>query len=307
MEGRKLLIVGATGKQGGAVIAALQASQAKFEILALTRNPSSPGAQALARKANVTLVKGDPTKPTPIFKAHKGIYGVFSVTLMGKEDTEEAQAYSLIDEAIENNVEHFVFSSVDRGGPGESEENPTPVPHFATKYRIEKYLKDQIAMKRSNMAWTILRPVAFMDNLTPDFNGKGFASMWAGVGDKPLQLISCHDIGVFGVRAFLNPTVYKGTAISLAGDDLNLAQARKVFRDTLGYRMPETFAFFGKAIKSMVKEMGIMFGWFKDVGYGADIPVLRKQEPRLQDFGAWLKESSGFKPQNQGCKFSARG
>jgi len=293
MSTKKVLITGATGKQGGAVIDALIASKAPYEILALTRNATK--AQSLASKPNVTVVEGDVSNPASIFEAHKPIYGVFSVTTPAKDGAEEAQAKPLIDESIKNGVEHFVFTSVDRGGPGKSEKNPTNIAHFASKHRIEEYLKEKSA-NGNKMSWTILRPVAFMDNLTPDFMGKGFASMWAGVGNKPLQLISVRDIGLFGARA-LTEASYKGRAITLAGDELTLAQGKKVFKDTLGYDMPETFGFVGSGIKYMIKGVGTMFNWFKDEGYGADIPALMKEEPRLQDFSKWLKESSKFSKQ----------
>jgi len=295
MAARKILITGATGKQGGAVIETLRARSAPFDILALTRNASSGGAKRLAAQSKVTVVEGESTNPASIFEAHKPIYGVFSVTVPGKAGDEEAQAKPLIDAAIQNGVEHFVFTSVDRGGARMSENNPTNIEHFASKHRIEAYLKEQIAAKGSKMQYTILRPVAFMDNLTPDFMGKGFASMWAGVGDKPLQLISCRDIGLFAARAFMDPEAYNGRAISLAGDELSLKQAKGVFKEAVGYEMPETFGLVGSGIKFMVKEMGHMFKWFKDVGYGADIPSLRKEEPQLQDFRKWLNESSGFR------------
>ncbi|KAG7142795.1 hypothetical protein HYQ45_000888 [Verticillium longisporum] len=42
---RSVLIFGATGKQGGAVINTLVADNADFDILAVTRNPSSASAQ----------------------------------------------------------------------------------------------------------------------------------------------------------------------------------------------------------------------------------------------------------------------
>ncbi|RDL36181.1 Uncharacterized protein BP5553_06793 [Venustampulla echinocandica] len=297
VAGKKILITGATGKQGGAVIDALRSSSTPFQILALTRNASSPKARTLASEPNVTVVEGDSTNPAPIFEKHRPIHGVFSVTAMKKPGDEEKQAMPLIDEAIKNNVEHFVFTSVDRGGPGRSEQNPTNIPHFLSKHNIEEHLKSQIAAKKSNMQYTILRPVAFMDNLTPDFMGKGFASMWAGLGDKPLQLIATHDIGLFAARAFENPAAYKNKAVSLAGDELTLAQGKKVFKDTLGYDMPETFGFVGSGIKFMVKEMSTMFRWFKDEGYGADIPALKKEEPRLQNFSTWLTETSRFKKQ----------
>ena len=146
----------------------------------------------------------------------------------------------------------------------------------------------------SNMSYTILRPVAFMDNLNPTiFFEKAFASMRAGNGDKPLQFISLHDIGMFGTRAFTDLS-FKNRAIGLAGDELTLAQGKKVFKDTMGYDLPETYGFVGLGIKYMVKEVGSMFNWFKDEGYGVNIPELRKGEPRLQDLRKWLKESSKF-------------
>ena len=295
MTRRKLLIVLATGKQGGAAIHSLQDASSEFDILALTRNPSSAAAQALGRKPNVTIVEGDPTDPAPIFDAHGPIYGVYSITFVAKPGDEEKQSCQLIAEAIKNNVEHFVLSSIDRGGPN-SDDHPTPVPHFASKYRIEKHLKDQIAAKGSNMSWTILRPTAFMDNLTRSFGGKAFISLWSTVGEKPIQVVSSHDIGMFAARAFLYPTQYHNRAVSIAGDELTAEQAKKVFMDTMGYPVPTTFAFVGIGIKFMMKDMGTMFDWFRTHGFAADIPALREEEPRLQSFSMWLKETSPFKP-----------
>lgn len=287
---RKILITGATGKQGGAVIEALIASQAPFQILALTRDVSR--AQSLASKPNVTIVEGDISKPSSIFEANNPIYGVFCVTVPGKKDAEEAQAKPLIDESLKNGVEHFVFTSVERGGSDKSETNPTNIPHFAAKHRIEEYLKEK-SDNGTKMSYTILRPVAFMDNLEPGFFGKVFASMWAGLGNKPLQLISVRDIGLFGARAFTDPS-FKNRAIGMAGDELTLAQGKKVFKDTMGFDMPETYGFVGAVIKWMMTEIGTMFRWFEDEGYAVDIQALRKEEPRLQDLSKWLKESSKF-------------
>lgn len=99
------------------------------------------------------------------------MYGVFNVTATLKE---EEQGNKTVDAALANGVEHFVYTSIDRGGP-KSDNNPTSVPHFATKHTVELYLKEKAAGWKMN--WTILRPTAFFDNLTPDFPGKGFAVM----------------------------------------------------------------------------------------------------------------------------------
>lgn len=297
MSTKKLLITGATGQQGGAVVNALLAdnksTSTPFQILALTRDATSQKAQDLASKPNADVVEGDSKQPDSIFSKYGPLDGVYIVTAFApgqKADAEEAQATPLINASVEHGVPHIVFSSVDRGGGDDQQE--THLKHFASKARIEALLKQKTAGTKTQ--WTILRPTAFMDNLNPNFMGKAFAAMWEGIGDKPLQIVAVRDIGVFAAKAFEDPETYNGRAISLAGDELTFAQAEKVFKETLGYDLPKTWGFVGAGIKLMVKEMGDMFAWFKDEGYGADIQALRREEPTLQDFGTWLKESSPY-------------
>jgi len=117
MEQKTILITGATGKQRKATIEALLRSSSPFRILALTRNASSLAAQLLSRKQHVTVVQGSLTNPAPIFESYQGIHGVFLNTIPGAPGEEEVQGNAMIDESIKNGVKHFVFSSVDRGGP----------------------------------------------------------------------------------------------------------------------------------------------------------------------------------------------
>lgn len=82
---KTLLITGATGKQGGSVIDALLAQEADFEILALTRDANSGGAQKLVKKSpQIKIVEGTLDEPDAIFRNAKNvstqpIWGVFSV------------------------------------------------------------------------------------------------------------------------------------------------------------------------------------------------------------------------------------
>ena len=57
-----VLVTGATGNQGGAVIDHLLASDADFEVLGLTRDASSDAAEALAERG-VEMVEGDLDDP----------------------------------------------------------------------------------------------------------------------------------------------------------------------------------------------------------------------------------------------------
>ena len=93
----------------------------------------------------------------------------------------------------------------------------------------------------------------------------------------PLQILLRTRVRLFQNFYQLLANSSIGRAISLAGDELTLAQGKQVFKDSLGYDMPETYGFIGNGIKYMIKEVGTMFTWFKDEGYGADIQVLRKE------------------------------
>ena len=170
-EIKRILVTGATGNQGAAVVDALLASSSpdSLQILALTRNTDSPKARALAAKStSVHLVKGDFDNCTAIFESSPGpVWGVFSVQINvfgtpKKVKEEEAQGYAMVDAAVAHGVKHFVQASGDRGGPEKSAVDATSVPHFATKFNIEKYLMQKAEGK---MSWTILRPASFMVSL----------------------------------------------------------------------------------------------------------------------------------------------
>ena len=310
---KPILVLGATGKQGKGLINVLLSSPAKdsFTILALTRTTTSASAKALAAKSpTIKLVQGNVDDPPAVFAAAlaatngKPIFGVFTVLQAvidgATQEREEERGRGMIDASIANHVQHYVYSSVDRGA--NTETDPTYVPHFASKFHIEEYLKKQ-TQNGEKMPYTILRPVAFMDGLTYDFMGKIFATMTKialGPSAKPLQYISCTDIGVFAAKAFQNPQdpVFKNKGISLAAEGLTFAQIDAAFKERLGYPVPTTFEFLAMFIKWMVKELNIMFRWFDEVGFVVDTQEVRKVHPGLMGFGDWLERESGF-PKNK--------
>ncbi|KAL9089965.1 MAG: hypothetical protein Q9165_005494 [Trypethelium subeluteriae] len=301
---RRCLVTGSTGNQGSAVINALVSSNATFpiQILALTRNVDSPQAKALATKSDcITMIKGDLSDCDAIFAQCGGpVQCVFSVqvNVFGspqKNQEEVLLAKSLIDAAISNKVEHFMQASGDRGGPERSDWDATGVPHFATKFQIEKYLQEKATA--AEMTWTVLRPVTFMENYTPDFHGRGFAAMWHGLGNKPLQLVAAKDIGIFAAQAIQSPEdpLFRNKAVSIAADELTQDEACKVFQKVYGTKMPMIFPFVGNIVQWKIPEVKAMFEWFKDMGYGANIDECKKVNHSMLDFEAWLRQESGFK------------
>jgi uncharacterized protein YbjT (DUF2867 family) len=174
-----ILIIGATGKQGWAVINSLLSSPeaSKINSFAFTRNTDSAAAKDLVAKSpkHISLVQGDLNDCEAIFASvAKRIKGVFciSVPALGpgaKSEREEVQGKALIDASLQHGVEHFVFASADRHGT-DSDSIVTDVPHYIRKAKIEKYLREECAETR--MTWTVLRPVVFMEDIDLGFAGK---------------------------------------------------------------------------------------------------------------------------------------
>jgi nucleoside-diphosphate-sugar epimerase len=295
---KTLLITGATGKQGGAVIRALCASPfaSTFKIIAVTRSKASKSAQSLASQPNISLVEGDLDNPNAIFEQTGPVWGVFSVQVASPgSDTEETRGKALVDASVIHGVSHFVYTSGDRGGPVRSPTNPTVVSNFIAKYNVEKHLEKEAAASAHGMTYTILRPVTFFENQVPGRHGQGFARMWEQLGTKKLQFVSIEDIGWFGAQALQYPDQYRNTAFSLAGDELTQPEAAVIFKSVVGVEMPIAPCLVGTALKFFMKEaLGTMFQWFKEVGYGADVEECRRLHPEMQDYRTWLKENSEF-------------
>ncbi|OTA94704.1 hypothetical protein M434DRAFT_20726 [Hypoxylon sp. CO27-5] len=308
MSSKVLLITGATGNQGGAVINALLSRDPnQFTILAVTRDAKSSNANRLLQKSpSIKLVQGDLDNVPQLFrearKVHPSpIWGVYSVQIsLGKGvtlESEVAQGKALIDESIKAGVTHFVYSSVERGGDDASWDNPTPIPHFQSKYHIERYLRDVTGpeMPGASMGWTILRPVAFMDNLAPGMPTKVFlAALHNHLGNKPMQWIATSDIGVFAVKAFSEPERWKRRAVGLAGDELTWEQLSASFSNATGSPVPVTYWFLGSVLTYIVTEVSLMIGWFASDGYKADVVARRKDHPELLTMEEWLVKESSF-------------
>ena len=304
---KAILINGVTGKQGRALVQKLSTSP-EFEIFGVTRNPDSAHATTLSRKyPALKLITGNPDHPADIFASTPrqiwGVYSLQAAMVSGFNPArEEVQGKGLIDQALANGVQHFVYSSVDRHG-AQSDTNETNVPHFQSKFRIEEHLRQQVenlnhTTATSPMTYTILRLPVFMENFTDDFSGRLMASSWKlGLdSDKRLQLISAVDIAHFAHQAFLGTPAYRNRAISLAGDELTFNEANEAFKALFDRDLPMTFSLVGWAMLKGVRELGTMIRWFNEVGCAADIETLRKENPRLVRFSEWL-ETSDFAQQ----------
>src|SRR6266566_7884634 len=148
---RTILVTGATGRQGGAVVRHMLPKG--WKLRALTRNSNSHAAQELARQG-VEVVQGDLEDEASLDRASRGVYAIYSVqdfwTVGAKREVQQGK--NLADVAKKAGVQHFVYSSV-----GGAERN-SGIGHWATKWEVEQYIR------QLGLPATMIRPAAFMEN-----------------------------------------------------------------------------------------------------------------------------------------------
>lgn len=278
---RKVLITGATGRQGGAVTAELMGSG--FQLHGMTRKPEGEPAQALKRRG-VTVVQGDFDDPESLRKALAGMWGVFSVqnTWEAGVEKEEEQGKRLATLAYEAGVQHFVYTTV------ASAHRATGIPHFENKWRVEQTVR---ALGFPSHA--IIRPVFFMENLLGPWFLNGDKIYGALQPTTVLQMIAVQDIGVYGARAFTDASRLNRREIDLAGDALTMPDAARQLGAGLG-RPIEYVQIPMAEVRKNSEDFALMLEWFERVGYNADIPALEKEfGVQSTRFAAWAAGQRG--------------
>ena len=182
---RFVLVTGATGQQGGAVVKALLAKG--HRVRGVTRNVNSGKAKRLLQQG-VEVVGGDFTDQESLVKAATGVDAIYAMTTPFESgmDAETAQGIAMINAAKEAEVGHLVYSSV-----GDANQ-ATGIPHFDSKFEVEKVLAS------SGIPYSISAPVYFMDNLIAPWTLPGVVEGTVSAampGARKLQQIAVADIG----------------------------------------------------------------------------------------------------------------
>ena len=207
-----IAVIGATGKQGGGVVRALQA-RGQFKVRALTRNPGQH------RRLADEVVEADLNRPETLKAAFKGAYGVFLVTNFWEQGTDELkQATAAVRAAKDAGVKHFIWSTlpdVEAISGGKFH-----VPHFTGKAKIDRIVKEAGFAHH-----TFVIPPFYYQNLVgilgPQKQADGSVG-WALPLDPTVRCIHMGNITEFGdvvAGAFAHPDeAGNGEYLPLVGD-----------------------------------------------------------------------------------------
>ncbi|MCW5593568.1 MAG: NmrA/HSCARG family protein [Burkholderiales bacterium] len=314
MTDRKTIaVVGATGAQGGGLVRAiLEDPQRRFSARALTRDPGSPAARALA-SAGAQVVAADADDEASLARAFEGVHGAYCVTFYWAHlspEKELAQAGALARAARRAGVRHAIWSTLEdtrRLVPLESARMPTllgryKVPHFDAKGEADRLFAE------AGVPTTFLLTSFYWDNLVhsgmgPKPGPDGTLAIAMPMGNAKLPGIAAEDIGrsAFGIFA-AGPSLV-GKRIGIAGEHLSggeMAQAlsKALVRPVRYVDMaPEAYRALGFP---GADDLGNMFQFKRDfeAEYRAarSVEATRALNPRLRDFAAWLSANASRIP-----------
>ena len=278
--GQKLavVVIGGTGKQGGAVVKGLL--ERGHEVRVVTRSTDSAKAKELAH-AGVTLVRASLEDTAALTKALDGATSLFAMTtpFEGGTQAETRQGISAADAAKAAGV-HLVFTSAG------SANRQTGIPHFDSKYEVEQHIA------KIGARATILAPVYFMENL---FFGKDQLAKGVYAAALPptrkLAQIAVEDIGAVAVRVLEDANRFAGKRFDLGGDELTGNEVVATLSRVTG----RPFSYFQVPLDVIRQRMGEdgakMYEWFDRVGYSFDPAALRREFPDVafHNFESWVK------------------
>jgi uncharacterized protein YbjT (DUF2867 family) len=280
-----VLVLGATGGQGGAAAAALRRHGTPVRVL--VRNPRSPAAEALTRRG-VELAAGDLTDEASLTAAMRGVFAVFAVTtpFEAGPDTETQQGLTVLRAARRAAVRHLVYSSV------AGADRHSGVPHFESKAVVER------ALQHGDVPFTVLGPVYFYDNLL-----RGHDELFSGIlklplpHDFPLQQLARADLGQVAAEVLTTPAAFAGRRIELASDAVSADDMAAVCSRVLG-RAVEVHEEPLDPVRRSDPDIGAMWAFIAAGGYAVDIERLHRAFPTVEwtSFSRWADDALRGQP-----------
>jgi uncharacterized protein YbjT (DUF2867 family) len=219
-----VLVVGATGELGGAVVNQLRA--AGQPVRAIVRRTADPSRRLDLSEAGAELVDADLKDAGSLDAVCAGVGVVVSTaTATGSRqpgDTissvDEQGQLRLVEAAELAGVRHFVFVSF-----------PPTVPEHPLE-RAKRAVEERLHC--SSMSWTILRPLNFIETWLSSAFGFDPAHGYArvlGDGNQPISWVSRHDVARFATAATCKDELRRRALLLGGPDALSYQQVLQIF------------------------------------------------------------------------------
>lgn len=312
MKDRKIIaVVGATGAQGGGLVRAiLDDAGGDFAVRAITRDPGTPQARAIA-DLGAEVVVADIDDEASLTQALQGAYGAFFVTFFWAHfspEREMAQARNMAQAAKAAGLQHVIWSTLEdtrEWVPLSDDRMPTlmgnyKVPHFDAKGASNRVFADL------GLPVTFLLTSFYWDNfihfgMGPAKGPDGHSAITLPLGDGKLPGIAAEDIGKCAYGIFQRGPEFIGRTVGIAGEHLTGQEMARGFSSLLGvpvaYNAIAPEAYRGLGFPG-AEDLGNMFQFKRDFEKyfcaARDVGLSRSLNPQLQTFAQWLEKNSAI-------------
>lgn len=314
MAAKKIITVfGATGAQGGGLVRAIATdSNSEFSVRAVTRDPNSDKAKALAA-IGAEVVYGDLGNTKSVHDALAGAYGAFFVTFYWAHmspEQEKAEAALFAKAAKEAGIKHAIWSTLEDTRelvPLHDDRMPTlmgkyKVPHFDAKGESNKQFID------AGIPTTFLHASFYWDNFIyfgsgPKRGEDGKLALTLPIGDAKMAGIGAEDIGKCAYGVFKKGVELAGQNVGVAGEHLSGNEMADALSKALGEPVvynkisADVFRSFGFPGADDLGNMFQVYDEFEEkVNNLRDVKFSKELNPELQNFEQWLAQNSSKIP-----------
>lgn len=184
-----ILVTGAAGKTGRAVISAL--AQRGEVVRAYVHRSAQEAAAQAAGAADVVI--GDLQERATLRRAMQGVRALYHICPNMHPD-EVAIGRQVIEAAVAANIEHFVYHSV-------FHPQTATMPHHWHKLQVEALLFE------ANLPFTILQPTAYMQNMLASWDKLQSQGIYTVPypAETRLSLIDLEDVGAVAATVLTQP------------------------------------------------------------------------------------------------------
>ena len=213
-----ILVTGAAGKTGKAVIRALASKRQEVRAL-VHRKEQAELVQSLGAKE---VVVGDMQSSNTLAEATRGVSAIYHIcSNMNPDEVQIGRA--MISASKSAKVDHFVFHSV-------LHPQAETMPHHWNKLRVEE------ALLESQLSYTILQPASYMQNILANWRDiveRGVYSVPYSV-EARMSMVDLDDVAEAAANVLSEPG-HVGATYELAGPEaLTQTQTAAVLSKQLG-------------------------------------------------------------------------
>ena len=308
-----ITVFGATGAQGGGLVRAIASDpNSEFSVRAVTRDPDSEKAKALAA-IGAEVVYGDLGNAESVHKALEGAYGAFFVTFYWAHfspEQEKAEAALFAKASKEAGIKHAIWSTLEDTRhlvPLHDDRMPTlmekyKVPHFDAKGESNQYFSD------AGVPTTFFHASFYWDNFIyfgagPKRGEDGKLALTLPIGNSKMAGIAAEDIGKCAYGIFKSGQEYIGKHVGVAGEHLSGKQMADALSKALGEpvvynKIPaEVYRSFGFPGADDLGNMFQVYDEFEEkVNALRDVVFSKNLNPDLQNFEQWLAANAKMIP-----------